>query len=78
MDSKRDRLETRVATLELMLVTERARPKPDNSELARLEGDLRDAKFCARERWDLSGFPRKKSRRPVSRLRRPSIFRNGK
>jgi hypothetical protein len=44
MDSKRDQLETRVATLELMLVTERARPKPDNNELARLEKDLRDAK----------------------------------
>ena len=44
MDAKRDQLETRVATLELMLVTERARPKPDNNELARLEKDLRDAK----------------------------------
>lgn len=44
MDSKRDQLETRVATLELMLVTERARPKPDKNELARLEKDLRDAK----------------------------------
>jgi hypothetical protein len=51
MDSERDQLETRVATLELMLVTERARPKPDNSELARLEKDLKDAK-SALEMYD--------------------------
>ena len=44
MDSKRDQLETRVSTLDLMLVTERARPNPDNNELARLEKDLKDAK----------------------------------
>lgn len=36
MDSNGDQLETRVATLELMLVAERARPKP--------EKDLGDAK----------------------------------
>ena len=44
MNSQRDQLEMRVATLELMLVTERARPKPDNNELARLEKELRNAK----------------------------------
>jgi hypothetical protein len=42
MDAKHDQLETRVATLELMLVTERARPNPDSNELAKLEKDLKD------------------------------------
>jgi hypothetical protein len=39
VDSKRDQLETQVATLGLMLVTERARPNPDNNELAKLRLD---------------------------------------
>jgi hypothetical protein len=43
VDSKRDQLETRVATLELMLVTARARPKPNEDEIAKLERDLKVA-----------------------------------
>jgi peptidoglycan hydrolase CwlO-like protein len=44
VDSKRDQLETRVATLELMLVTARARPKPNEDEIAKLEQELKVAK----------------------------------
>jgi hypothetical protein len=40
MDFKRNQLETRVATLELMLVTERARPKPNEHEIEKLEQEL--------------------------------------
>lgn len=43
MDLKRDQLETGVATLELTLVTERARPKPNEAEIAKLEQDLKAA-----------------------------------
>jgi hypothetical protein len=45
MDLKRNRLETRVATLELMLVTERARPKPDEREIEALEKELTEARL---------------------------------
>lgn len=51
MDSTRDQLETRVATLELMLVTERARPKPNEDTIAKLESDLAAAK-AAVEKYD--------------------------
>jgi hypothetical protein len=44
MDIKRDELETRIATLELMLVTERARPKPNENKIADLEKQLTLAK----------------------------------
>jgi hypothetical protein len=44
MDFKRNQLETRVATLELMLVTERARPKPNEHEIQRLEKELTEAR----------------------------------
>jgi hypothetical protein len=44
MDSKRDQLETRVATLELMLITERARPKPDKNQITKLERNLAEAR----------------------------------
>jgi hypothetical protein len=44
VDSKRNQLETRVATLELMLVTERARPKPDKREMEKLEKELAEAR----------------------------------
>ena len=44
MDLKRDQLETRIATLELMLVTERARPKPHEDKIAKSELDLKAAK----------------------------------
>jgi hypothetical protein len=40
VDTKRNQLETRVAVLELMLVTERARPKPDQREMEKLEKEL--------------------------------------
>jgi len=40
MDIKRDQLETRVATLELMLVTERSRPKPSENRIAYLKKKL--------------------------------------
>jgi hypothetical protein len=40
MDLKRNQLETRVATLELMLVTERARPTPNEDEIEKLEKEL--------------------------------------
>ena len=43
MDSKLDQLETRVATLELMLVTARAQPKPHEDEIAKLERELKVA-----------------------------------
>jgi hypothetical protein len=43
VDLKRDQLETRVATLELMLVTARARPKPSEDEIAKLEQELKVA-----------------------------------
>jgi peptidoglycan hydrolase CwlO-like protein len=43
VDLKRDQLETRVATLELMLVTARARPKPNEDEIAKLEQELKAA-----------------------------------
>ena len=43
VDLKRDQLETRVATLELMLVTARARPKPHGDEIAKLEQELKVA-----------------------------------
>jgi hypothetical protein len=35
-----DQLETRIATLELMLVTERSRPKPSANKIADLEKEL--------------------------------------
>jgi len=44
VDSKRNQLETRVAILELMLVTERARPKPDKREMEKLEKELAEAR----------------------------------
>ena len=44
VDLKRDQLETRVATLELMLVAERARPKPHEDKIAKLDLDLKAAK----------------------------------
>lgn len=44
MDIKRNQLETRIATLELMLVTERARPKPSENKIADLEKELTLAK----------------------------------
>lgn len=44
MDFARDQLETRVATLKLMLVTERARPKPDENKITTLENELTEAK----------------------------------
>jgi peptidoglycan hydrolase CwlO-like protein len=44
VDVKRDQLETRVATLELMLVAKRAQPKPREDEIAKLEQDLKAAK----------------------------------
>jgi hypothetical protein len=44
MDIKRDELETRIATLELTLVTERARPKPSENKIADLEKQLTLAK----------------------------------
>ena len=40
MDLKRNQFETRVATLELVLVTERARPKPNEDEIEKLEKEL--------------------------------------
>lgn len=43
VDLRRDQLETRVATLELMLVTARARPKPHADEIAKLEQELKVA-----------------------------------
>ena len=43
VDLKRDQLETRIATLDLMLVTERARPKPREDEIAKLERELKAA-----------------------------------
>ena len=43
MDLKRDQQETRVATLELMLVTARALPKPNEDEIAKLEQELKVA-----------------------------------
>jgi hypothetical protein len=43
VDLKRDQQETRVATLELMLVTARARPKPNEDEIAKLEQELKVA-----------------------------------
>ena len=44
VDTKRDQLETRVAVLELMLVTERARPKPDKREMEKLQKELTEAR----------------------------------
>ena len=44
MDIKRDQLETRIATLELMIVTEGARHKPNQAEIDKLQGQLTDAK----------------------------------
>jgi hypothetical protein len=46
VDSKRNQLETRVATLELMLVTERAQPKPDKREMEKLEKELTGARLA--------------------------------
>ena len=51
MDLKRDQLETRVATLELMLVTARARPKPNEDEIAKLDQELKVA-TAALEKYD--------------------------
>ena len=51
MDLKRDQLETRVATLELMLVTARARPKPNEAEITKLEQELKVA-TAALEKYD--------------------------
>lgn len=45
MDRTRDQLETRIATFELMVVAERARPKPDDSALAKVEKQLLEAKL---------------------------------
>ena len=50
MDLKRDQLETRVATLDLMLVTARARPKPNEDQIAKLE-ELKVA-TAALEKYD--------------------------
>ena len=44
MDIKRDQLETRIATLELMVITERARPNPDQTEIDKLEKQVTEAK----------------------------------
>jgi hypothetical protein len=55
MDAKRDQLETRIATLELMLVTERARPKPDQHTMAKLEQQLTEAKRALFEHNARSG-----------------------
>ena len=44
MDIKLNQLETRVATLDLMIVAERARPQPNKAELAKLEQQLSDAR----------------------------------
>lgn len=44
MDFKGNQLETRVATLELMLVTERARPKPNEHQIEELQKELGEAK----------------------------------
>jgi hypothetical protein len=44
MDIQRNQLETRIATLELMLVTERSRPKPSEKKIADLEKELTLAK----------------------------------
>lgn len=57
VDLKRDQLETRVATLELMLVTARARPKPNEAEIANLERELKVA-TAALEKYDRE-HPRK-------------------
>jgi hypothetical protein len=51
MDIKRNQLETRVATLELMLVTERARPQPSQNKIAGLEKELTLARR-ALEKYD--------------------------
>jgi hypothetical protein len=51
VDLKRDQLETRVATLELMLVTARARPTPNEDEIAKLEKELKIAE-AAVEAYD--------------------------
>ena len=57
---KRDQLETRVATLELMLVTERARPKPREDAIGKLEKELKAAK-AALEKY---GKEHPQSRKP--------------
>lgn len=44
MDPKRDELETRIATLELKLVSERARPTPNPSHIERLERQLSESR----------------------------------
>lgn len=44
MDIKRDQLETRIATLELMVITERARPNPNQTEIDKLEKQVTEAK----------------------------------
>jgi hypothetical protein len=49
VDLKRDQLETRVATLDLMLVTARARPTPNETEIAKLEKELKIAKAAVEE-----------------------------
>lgn len=51
MALKRDQLEARVATLELTLVTARARPKPNEDEIAKLEQELKVA-TAALEKYD--------------------------
>ena len=51
MDIKRNQLETRIATLELMLVTERSRPKPSENKIADLEKQLTLARK-ALEKYD--------------------------
>ena len=43
VDLKRDQLETRVATLDLKLVTARARPEPHEDEIVKLEQELKVA-----------------------------------
>lgn len=52
MDFARDQLETRVATLKLMLVTERARPKPDENKITTLEHELTEAKSALQHYTD--------------------------
>jgi hypothetical protein len=51
MDIKRNQLETRIATLELMLVTERARPKANQDDIDKLKNQLAEAR-AALEKYD--------------------------
>ena len=49
MGLQHDQLETRVATLELMLVMERARPKPNEPEIEKLEREIEEARSALAE-----------------------------